>query len=562
MRRRTVIRLRLRLRRLLRSEHLILVVLAVIVGVAAGYGALVFRMGVGAVQYLGYGFFDEVMMTGAAGLPAWQLIAASALRGSRMSLRDGLVSAVGNAASIGVGASTGREGPVVHLGATLAAWVAARLDFDRSMSRTLLGCGVAAATTSLFNAPVAGVLFALELVVGHQALKSAAPIVIASVTGTMVSRTYFGAEPAFTIPEIALISIWEFPAFMLLGVVCALAAMALNWSILLTQNVVARTPGPIWLRPAIGGLAIGVIAIWLPHILGVGYQAADTALRGGFALELLLALIVFKIVATAISLGTGFGGGVFSPSLFLGAMVGGAFGTLAGGAFPELFSGVPAYALIGTAAVAGAVVGAPLTTIFIVFELTDSSAMTVAVMVATVIASLITRALQGRSHFHLQLLAQGINVSGGEQQVILGSIHVADVMRRDFVTVNPTAALDELREKLRTAPGGAVFVVDAADVLTGVVRFADLDALFDALFDAPPANPPPCAADLAEAATDAIAASVDLAAALEALGAAGERIVPVIRDGDVGELCGVVSEADLVKAYNRALLKVHGADHD
>jgi len=382
------VRLRLKIRRIVRNEHLTLGVLAFAVGVAAAYGALIFRFGVGKIQEVSFGFSLEDFVLQAGNLPWWQVIAvptiggllvgiilkahgsvrahsishvieASDLKGGRMSLRDGFVSTVVHIVSLGFGASTGREGPVVHLGATLGAWLSERLRLDRSQSRTLLACGVAAATGSLFNAPVAGAVFAIELIVGNLSLRAGAPIFIAAVTGTAIGRFYFGDSPAFTVPDQELISLWEFPAFALLGVVCAAVSIIYMKTIFAVENTVEKIDIPIWLRPVCGGLLIGAIGVFLPQILGVGYLATDAALRGEFGLQLLLLLIVAKIAAVAISVGFGFGGGVFSPSLFLGAMVGGAFGIVAGNIFPELFSGVAAYALIGTGALAGAVVGAP-----------------------------------------------------------------------------------------------------------------------------------------------------------------------------------------------------------
>ena len=239
-----------------------------------------------------------------------------------------------------------------------------------SQGRTLLGCGVAAAVAASFNAPIAGVFFALEVVLGHYALRAFAPIVMASVVGTLVTRAHYGNFPAFIIPEYAIVSFWEFPAFILLGAVCALAAIIFTRSVFFVEDrMVKHVPLPRWSHPVVGGLLVGVIAIQFPHVLGVGYEATDAALREQLSLSLMLALIVFKTAATAISLGSGFGGGVFTPSLFIGAMTGSAFGIVASMAFPELAASHGLYAIVGMGAVAGAVLGAPISTFLIVFEL-------------------------------------------------------------------------------------------------------------------------------------------------------------------------------------------------
>ena len=397
------------------------------------------------VQQLGFGFGGEQMAALAGALPAWRLllvpllgglvvglfvhffmpgrrpqgvahvIEANALRGGRMSLTVGIKAAVVSAISIGSGASVGREGPVVHLGASLGAWASRRLHLGRTSSRTLLGCGVAAAVAASFNAPIAGTFFALEVVVGHYALTAFAPIVIAAVLGTMVSRMHYGDFPAFILPDApSITSFWEFPAFAILGCVAAVVAIVFMRMTFLTEDLLDKTPVPRWARPALGGLAIGAIAIAFPQVLGVGYEATDAALSERYLLPLLIALIVLKMAATAISLGCGFGGGVFSPSLFIGAMVGGAYGIIATEAFPHLSSGHGAYTIIGMGAVAGAVLGAPISTILMVFELTNDYAITIAVMIATSISSIITHQYQGQSYFTWQLDRRGLALKGGQ----------------------------------------------------------------------------------------------------------------------------------------------------
>ncbi|MGE0253278.1 MAG: chloride channel protein [Alphaproteobacteria bacterium] len=575
MRPRTAIRLRLFLRHFARSEQVVLVLLAVVVGIAAGYGALAFRLAAGAVQWLGFGVSGDTLIGAIEALPPWRvilvptagglivglflwrflpggrphgiphIIEAATLDNGRMPVRAGIVTAVAHAASVGVGASTGREGPVVHLGAFLASWAARRLRLDRGASRTLLGCGAAAATGALFNAPMAGVLFALELVIGHHALRAAAPVVVAAVAGTAIGRYYFGPAPAFAVPALHHVSFWEFPAFLLLGLASAVAAGIFMRAILAAEAVAARSRLPVWLRPAVAGLGVGLLALWLPQLPGAGYEATDTALHGAYGLDLYLILIVAKIVATALCLGFGFGGGVFGPALTVGAMVGGAFGTIAGSAFPDLFSGISAYALIGMAAVGGAVLGVPLTTIFIVFELTGSSAMTIAVMVATVIASLSTRALVGRSIFHLQLARRGVMIDGADEAGALRAVTVADVMHRGYVTVAPDADLATLRERVARSPEGEAFVVDAGGRFAGVVSWRDLLAA--------DGRPDATAGALARAGTVVLLAGDTLSTAIDAVRGEGDRTLPVLHDRADMKLAGAVREADLLRAWNRAL---------
>lgn len=583
-----VVRARLQLRRVLRNEHLLLGVMALAVGAVAAYGALFFRLAVDAIQELAFSAPLDVAVPSLETLAWWHImlvptvgglmiglflhyfhgggrahtiahvIEASALRGGKISLKDGMVSAVVHGASLGVGASTGREGPLVHLGATMSSWISGKLHLDRSQSRTLIGCGVAAAIGSLFNAPVAGAVFAIELVVGNLSLKAGAPIFIAAVTGTAIGRFYFGSEPSFAVPEHELISLWEFPAFLLLGVVCAIVAIAFMRAILAVDAGMSRTPIPKWLQPAIGGLLLGLLALEVPQVLGVGFTTADVALRGGFALDFLLILIAAKIVAVAISIGFGFGGGVFSPSLVLGATVGGAFGFVAGGIFPELFSGVPAYALIGTGALAGAVMGAPLSTIFIIFELTGSSELTVAVMIATAVASILTHQFFGKSFFHAQLLRRGLNVSSGHDQAVLEGISVARVLRRNVPAILNTAPLDQLHAKLRESPHGEVYVVDENNMLRGIVNYADMNA---ALLSPEDENRPSNVGELAHASGDVLTVSDSLEQAMRLLDGTERQSVAVVASRDSMALRGTVNALDVTRAHNDALLSARAEEH-
>ena len=569
-----------------RNDHFLLALLAVVVGAVAAIGAIAFRELIGATQTLFFGFASERVYSLAAGLPWWQLllaptlgglliglfiayvmpgrrplgvadaIEAAAVREGRMSLTTGLGAAFVSAASIGVGASVGREGPVVHLGASLGGWLAARLNLGRGRSLALLGCGVASAVAASFNAPIAGVLFALEVVIGHYALNTFAPVVIAAVTGTIISRLYFGDFPAFALPEHAIVSFLEFPAFAALGVVSAVVAIVFVRTVFLAEDAVERTRLPLWARPALGGLAVGVIALYFPHVLGVGYEATDAALKEMLPLTLLLALLAVKLVATAVSLGFGFGGGVFSPSLFLGAMAGGAFGMIFTAAFPDLSSGHGAYTLIGMGAVAGAVLGAPISTILIVFELTGDYALTMGVMVAVVVASLIAEQVIGHSFFIRQLERAGLTIAGGREARLLEGIPVEAAMREDHAIASAAAGLGDVRKRLLTAPYGVLYLVDDDGRLLGAVTLADLgEAAFDTSHD-----DRLTALDVARRDPPMLAAGASLAAARELMGSAREPLVAVVADRASMRLLGVLHERDVIAAHNRALLQARAEE--
>jgi len=567
--------------RMLRSEQMLIALLAVVTGLAAGLGGIAFRHAIDLFQTVFFGSPTAKLASFAAGLAWWhvllapavggaliglfrrwivpgrryqavaEVIEAATLKGGRIRLRDGLAAAVGSAATLGMGGSAGREGPVVHLGATLASVIAQALGLRRSAAMTLLGCGVAAAIAASFNAPIAGVFFALEVVVGHYGLTAFAPVVLASIVGTIVTRVHFGDYPAFILDSHVIVSFWEIPAFALLGILCALVAWAFMASVFAVEDTVRHFRIPPVISPALGGLAVGAIAIALPEVLGVGYEATDLALQGKMAFSMLLALAIAKTLATALTLGSGFAGGVFSPSLFVGAMVGGAFGVLAAAAVPEGASEVSTYAIVGMASVAGAVLGAPISTILIVFELTANFNLTIAVMVGTALAALIANQVIGRSYFRWSLERRGIYLGADRARQMLKQRSVRDIMATAYVTLAADADRDAMRRELRQNPRGNFLVVDDEGLLAGVLTLEDMKVL---LFgEEGDSAQQATAGALMHGSHAVLTPEDDLATALDRMEDCDDDFLPVVRSPDDRRIAGVVKQRDLNLAHNRAL---------
>ena len=580
-----------RARRLIGHEQTVLIVLAIATGLAASLAATAFREVLSGFQWLAFGSGADLALSHLMTLPWWhrllvpavgglaigyfiyrivpggrpvgvpQVMEASALAGAKMSLKQGILGAVANAATLGFGGSAGREGPVVHLGATIGSRISKAFKLQRGHARTLLACGVAGAVAASFNAPLAGVFFALEVVIGHYALTAFAPIVMASLVATVVSRTIYGNFPAFIVPDYA-ISDWEFPAFAIVGVGSALLAVAFMRSISLVGKVMARLPIPPWTRPAVGGLGVGLLAIAFPEVLGVGYGSTDYALKGGFGLAMLVGLMVAKTAATALTIGSGFGGGVFSPSLFLGAMLGGAIGTVAGMVAPYLFladgsavfAGEGAYSMVGMGAVAGAVLGAPISTILIIFELTGDYQLTMGVMLGTVVASVITSQWHGASFFRGVLAERGVDINGRVEHDLLRTEQVSALMSKSFSSVPLSTRLADLRLHLRTAPYNELFVVSDDGQLFGSIMLRDLDE--EAAFDHTLDNLV-IAADVARRNPPMLEASDNLQDAISLMETVNEEHIPVVNNRRDRHLIGFVHEKDVMLAYNKALVRLH-----
>lgn len=538
--------------------------MAVLAGGLGGAVAILFRGGIDLFQALFYGTASERLAHLAADLSPWHrlfapalgglvvgllvhsllpdrrphgvadVIEAAALRGGRIPFRTGLAAGLVNALSLGAGASLGREGPAVHLAASASSWLAHAVRLPTALTRTLLACGVAAGVAASFNAPLAGVIFAMEVTLGEAVLAALAPVVLAAVVGTVMVRLSFGDQPAFALPPLPAPPIAEYPLFIAAGVLAGLLA-ALFIRLMVAAPAVCRRAGvatgiPRWLHPALGGLAVGAIAVRWPEVLGVGYEATDTALKGGYALAALGGLLAVKLAAAVISFGAGLGGGVFSPSLMLGAVAGSAFGLFVGTALPGTPSGETLYAMVGMGAVAAAVLGAPFSTVLIIFEMTANYPATVAAMLGVTASSMVARAAAGPSFFHMQLARAGVDLRDGTEVGLLASARVRDLMLTDPPRVTAGADAQSAAAALAGAPGGvALLVADPGGRPLGILTAAG------------PAGPLP-----------ALTPADDLRAALARFDETGAAALPVVDPrSEPPRAIGLLLERDALRTYRR-----------
>jgi chloride channel protein, CIC family len=421
--------------RLALSQSTFMLLAAVIVGVGGGYGAVVFRWLIGVETQFAFGPVAHafgflrganviaVLAIGgiitsivvdrfareAKGHGVPEVMAAVATHGGIIRPRVIAVKSVASATCIGFGGSCGREGPIVQIGATIGSLIGQLAQAPSTFVRTLVGCGAAAGISATFNAPIGGVFFAAEIILGEFAPRSFAAIVVSSVVAAVIGRAYFGNHPSFTASGFYLVSPAELGLYALLGVLAALWATGFVRLLYFLEDRFDALRTAVWIKAAIGFGLVGVIGIWRPEIFGVGYQNIDAVLSQHVAPLHAFALSLLKPIATSLTLGSGGSGGVFAPSLFTGAMLGDAFGGVVHAAFPSWTATAAAYGLVGMAAVFAAAAEAPMTAILIVFEMSSDYRIILPLMVAVVIASLLGRYMLGYTVYETKLMRQGID---------------------------------------------------------------------------------------------------------------------------------------------------------
>ncbi len=445
-------------------DQLRLWALAAVVGAVSALAALAFRFAISWTQRQIYGSDDVHLASLARGLP-WpivllaptlgglvvglllhaltrdgrphtpaDLIAAAELEGARLPVREGIASILASWITLSSGGSSGREGPVVHFSGVISTILSDLFRLDAARARILLGAASAAAVAASFNAPLAGAIFAHEVVLRHYAIRSFGPVAIAAVIGAVASRLVFGEFTEFVLPGAPMLAFYvELPAFLLLGLVIALAATAfmrgIFWADDLGDRLQAGFGFPRWLRPALAGAVLGTLALGFPHVIGVGYETTARALTGALPFWTAVIYALVKAVAVAVTLGGRMGGGVFSPSLMLGALTGLAFGEAATAILPFWSGNVTLYALAGMGAFAAAVLGAPVSSALIVFELTGDWQTGLAVLLTVATASALSSRLVERSFFLTLLERKGIHIAAGPHAWILAALRVQDLMR-------------------------------------------------------------------------------------------------------------------------------------
>ena len=474
------------------------------------------------------------------------------------SYRNAFRTAIASVVTLGSGASMGQYGPVSHIGATLglaAERTGGKLGFTSNMG---IGCGVAAAISTVFNAPIAGLVFAHEVIIRHFSLKLFAPIAVASVVGYLVTNHVFDRHHVFHVAEVGGIKPEEFLVFALIGVAGALVAAAFVRMMFYFTDVSRRLNLPFWLKPSIAGAGIGLTGLWLPEILGVGEPVMQKILVGsGYPGGELLVILIMKLVMTAVCFGFGMAGSVFSPSLLCGIVFGSLVSIISASVMGTHYSSAAPYMVCGMVALVGPVMGSPLTAILIVFELTRNYDLAVAAMVSAVFANLIGYRLIGRSMFDAQLARQGLDLSMGREKVILSGRTISACISDEFSILAGEASLARAKRVLLDSGKADLYIVDAKQRYIGSITLNEIDRKeSDELDMTRLLCKDHCTGKIV------FTSDISIWEAMERIRDFTGESLPVVDDRIDNRLIGVIYESSLITAYINSLKDARSEEHE
>jgi len=558
------------------SETVVMFALALVVGITTGAGVWLFKQLIdiahhlffdvlgGALSPLGgwtvvllpalgglivgilmYLFVGEERHHGVAGI-----MEAVALAGGRLRYKRIPIKTVAASISIGAGASVGPEDPSVQIGANLGSFFGQVLRQSDDRTRTLVAAGAAGAISAAFNAPIAGIFFALELIIGELGGGLFGSITLAAVISAVFTQAVSGAEPAFHVPAYEFNSPLELPLYLTLGLLAGIVSAIYIRTIYRAHDAFHALQAPRWVKPAIAGSMVGVVGIFLPQIFGVGYSTIEQILNGQtFSIGLLIALLIAKLILTPISIGGGFPGGVFAPSLFLGATLGAAFGSIVQIAIPGYAIVPAAFAMVGMAAVLAGAVHAPLTAIILLFEMTNDYRIILPLMFAVVVSLLVSQRLQHDSVYAHGLARKGIRLQRGRDVEVLDTLIVSEVMQTEPDTLLESDSISVASEVFMQTRHHGLPVVNSAGELVGILTVQDIEQVQNN------GQPPQtigetCTHELLTAFPDET-----IGAALRRMSTRDIGRLPVVARDNRRKLLGVLRRTDLVRAYDIALTR-------
>lgn len=488
--------------------------------------------------------------TRGAGVP--EVIAAVVTREGTIRHQTALFKTLFTVLSIGCGASVGREGPVVHIGSSVGSSIAQLIKLPAEWKRVFLACGAAAGIAATFNAPMAGMLFAAEIILVDFQVSYLSHIAISAVTATVVSHHFLGSLPTFHVPTYELVSYAELPLYGLLGFLAGLLSILFIRSVSVVEDLFNRTGIPFSYRPAIAGLLIGGMAIGWPHVLGVGYESINLTLAAEMTIGLMAIVLLLKLTATACSVGAGFSGGIFAPSLVLGSLLGGLFGSLVELIFPGSVAGSADYSLIGMGAVVAGTTLAPITAIFTIFELTYNFDIILPLMTCCITSLVTVQKLYGYSIYETKLLRKGIRMVRGHDVNLLRSMRVGEFMTHTFETIRQDMRLGEVLAIAEESHYPHFPVLDRDDRLVGMLSMSDLKGFLGEIGEL---SELVIASEIMTSRVVIVRREDNFETAFEIFEGKQISTLPVVDRH--GTLLGILKKSDLLLAYNQKILKLN-----
>ena len=564
-------------------ESSILLFTALVVGVGAGFAAMVFRWLIESINVLAYtglaGLLANITPYHLCVIPAIgglifgpivyrfapeakgpgvaEVMKAMVLHGGRIRPQVALLKALVSSVCIGTGGAVGREGPIAQIGSSIGSTVGQVLNLSDEHVRNLVACGAAGGIAATFNAPIAGSIFALEVILGSFQAVNFSSVVISAVVADVIAQTFGGNLRAFVVPEYTLVDPRELVFYLALGIIAAVLSVAFSWLLHLSGDLWDAIPLAEYLKPAVGGLLLGVVGILtfkidgFPRIFGVGYNSISDAIFGHLAIGMTIGLLFTKMLATCLTLGAGGSGGVFAPLLFMGAMLGSTFGQIIHQLFPDITASSGAYATVGMAAFFSSASHAPITAILILLEMTGDYGIILPLMLTTVISYLVSRTISHESIYTLKLTQIGVHRQQGQDIDVMQSVTVREAMTTDVDVVSSNLSLNELAEEFERTHHHGFPVIDAEGKLTGVVSIGDLERVRTA--DSITGK---TVVDIATTEKLLVAyPSEQMWVALRRLGFHNVSRLPVVEKEGSRQLVGLLRRGDIVRAYQLAILK-------
>ena len=484
-----------------------------------------------------------------------EVLAAVQTGQGRIDPRGGAQSVLASLVALGSGASVGEYGPLAHFGGTVGSQLSRLIRARYWTGNTAIACGVAAAISAAFNAPIAGILFVHEVVLRHFALSAFAPVAGAALVAWLVTQMMVPRPPLLLVETASVSHYGEYGLFVLMGALGALLAVGYMRAILAVDAWSLRAPIPAWLQPASAGLALGVAALWLPEILGTGNDTLRAAIIDQrFGVDMLSLLLIGKLTASVVCLGMGFAGGFFGPALVSGALYGALFGAAAFALIGEQHAGLAVYGICGMVAVASPVIGAPLATVLIVFELTHNYTVTLAALASVAVSNLIAYRFFGRSLFDVQLAGRGLDLSVGRGKAMLANSQLRELVSQDYLSIPARTTVSQALGLMAQKRHSEAYVVDREGHYVGALTLAQLH-------HAEPDAGARVVDELVRTDWPVLSAATSVWEAMDYLKTFVGQAVPVLESGDSRRMLGVVSESALVTAYLETLEQVRREEH-